>query len=118
MRITLAILGMLALLIVAAQTFRHVYVRWVEPRHSIMDQFREKTEQEIAESKPLPELAEQYAEVKKKVKEEDAKYEEQMKQRPVSERNSDYERLQREPYKSEQLLQNAIDLRERHQREL
>jgi hypothetical protein len=109
---------MLALLIVAAQTFRHVYIRWVEPRDSVLDQFREKTEQEIAESKPLDELAAQYAGIKKKVQEEDTKHEEEVKRLPVSERDADYARLQREPYTSERLLHEAIELRERHQREL
>lgn len=118
MRITLAILGMIALLVVTAQTFRHVYVRWVEPRDSILDQFREKTELEIAESKPLDELATLYADAKKKVKEEDEKHEAESKQRPASERDVDYERLQREPYTSERSLQAAITLRESHHREL
>jgi hypothetical protein len=110
MRVTLAILGLFALLIVAAQTFRHVYVRWVEPRDSVLDQFREKTEQEIAASKTLEELAALYSDAKKLVQAEDAKHAED------TDSEADYRRRQREPYTSEELLRGAITERESHER--
>jgi hypothetical protein len=112
MRATLAILGMLALLIVAGQLLRHVYIRWVEPRDSVLDAYREKTEQDIAASKSVAELAALYAEAKRKVDEEEAK------PRAADDREQDYERFQREPYKSRQLLEGAISERESHRRQL
>jgi hypothetical protein len=112
MRITQAILVMIALLIIAGQTFRHVYVRWVEPRESVMDQFRDRTEQEIATSKSLDELTALYAEAKKRVDEEEAKRAES------DEPESSYERYQREPYKSARQFEDAISEREDHQKQL
>jgi hypothetical protein len=119
-KITLVILGLLALLIVGAQTFRHIYVRWVEPRGSVLDQFESQTEKDIAASKPLEDLVARYAETKKRVDEDEAKREaEEAKRPPNSPRDtSDYERFQREPYKSKQQLEQAIHERESHGRQL
>lgn len=112
MRVFLAIVGLIALLIVAAQTFRHVYIRWIEPRDSVLDQFRERTELEIAASKSLDELASLYGEAKKAVTVEDAKHAD------ATDSEAEYLRRQREPYKSEEQLREAITERESHHRQL
>jgi hypothetical protein len=111
MRVVLIILGLLAVLIAGSQTLRHIYVRWVEPRGSLLDQFQGQAAQDIAASKPLGELVAQYGEAKKRVDEEDAKLNE-------VQRETEYRRMQQEPYKSERQLNEAITQREEHHRQL
>jgi hypothetical protein len=106
-----AVLAMIALIIVAAQTFRHVYVGWIEPRGSVLDQFREKADQDIAASKTIGELIPPYDAAWKKVQEEDAKHADDTAE-------SAYARRQNEPYKSEEKLRQAITQREDENKEL
>lgn len=63
-------LFMIGLLILSTQTFRHVYVKWFMPRTSVMDQFWNETEREVAKAATLDELIEQYKEAKNKVDEQ------------------------------------------------
>ncbi|MGC4006002.1 MAG: hypothetical protein QM811_23930 [Pirellulales bacterium] len=79
MRIFHGIAGLLALVFVVAVLVRHGYVRWLEPRTSVMDEFRTKTETDIAESKTLAELTAMYRENHPKVLEADRKLEEEWK---------------------------------------
>jgi len=53
LKITLFILGMLLL---GTQTFRHVYVKWIEPTGSALDAYREEVDEDIAASQDLDEL--------------------------------------------------------------
>jgi hypothetical protein len=107
LQITLFVMG---LLVLTTQTFRHVYVKWVEPTTSVLDQFNDQTEQDIAAAKSLDELVTLYAEVHRKVKEED------LKTKDAKER--DYSRTEREPYKSEWKLRQAIETREGHSKKI
>ena len=106
-----AILGMLAVLIVASQTFRHVYVCWIEPRESSLDQFEPAT-RDIAAAKSLEELLVLYRPALEEVRKADAK----------NGKDADSERSYRmrmeEPYKSEEQLRNAIREWETHRRQL
>lgn len=111
MRVVIVIFGLLGILIAGSQTIRHVYVRWVEPRGSMLDQFQGETAREIVASKPLEELVARYGEAKKRVDEENSKMNE-------DQRETDYRRLTREPFKSEQELKDAITERENHHRQL
>jgi len=51
----------LVMLVLSTQTFRHVYVKWIEPTGSVLDEFREPVEKDIAASKSLDELKAMYA---------------------------------------------------------
>ena len=107
-----AIVGMLAVVLVSAQTFRHVYVRWIEPRESVLIRF-EPTKQDIAASKSLDELVVLYEAALEKVKEKDAE--------PISKTEDlrhEYLRHQQEPYKSEEQLKQAILEWESHRQKL
>lgn len=112
MRTFQAIFGMFALLIVASQTYRHVYVRWIEPRESVLDQF-DQTKQDISAAKTIDELLALYRPVREKVREADAK---------IYEHDGDskirYQRELEEPYKSETQLRSAIHEWEDHHRKL
>jgi len=50
MRSLQAALFVLLMLVLSARTFRHVYVEWLEPKGSVLDEFREPVEKDIAVS--------------------------------------------------------------------
>ena len=52
-QITLFVIG---LLIIGTQTFRHVYVKWIEPTSSVLDDYRPPIAEDIAATKDLDEL--------------------------------------------------------------
>jgi hypothetical protein len=106
------LLAMMALLVITAQTLRHVYVRWIEKRGTILARFQEKTERDIAYSKRLEELVALYEEAWKKVKEHEKSNPEQIQSPYGCEWN------QKEPYKSECRLRQAIDTWEQHSRQI
>jgi hypothetical protein len=56
MRILRITLFMIAFVILTSQTFRHAYVRWLEPRGSVLDKYETHTEQQITMAKSLDEL--------------------------------------------------------------
>ncbi len=61
-------LFVLLLIVLATQSFRHVYVKWIEPTDSVLDKFRERVEEDIASSTSLEELTERYAKAKAALK--------------------------------------------------
>ena len=110
MRIFLAIVGLLLLLSLGSQAIRHTFWRLVATQRSVLEPYAELAEQQIAESKSIDELVAHYAAAHSKVQE--------VKQRDEAKTESEYERLQREPYKSEQLLKGAIETWESHERQI
>ena len=106
-----AILGLLAVLIVGSQTFRHIYVRWVENRGSVLDQF-EETKKSIAAAKSIEELLELYKESKARVEEADAA------RAGDEDFERSYSKWENEPYRSEAELKSAIREWESHSKEL
>ena len=111
MRTFKAILGLLAVLIIGSQSLRHIYVRWVESRGSVLDQF-EETKKSIVEAQSIEELLELYKVAKDRVAEADAA------QLDDEESNSNYRRRQADIYRSEAELKSAIHEWESHRREL
>jgi hypothetical protein len=61
MRALQVTLFMVLLTVIATQTLRHVYVKWIEPKGSALDEFREKVDEDIETSKSLDELKAMYA---------------------------------------------------------
>ncbi|MCP5065224.1 MAG: hypothetical protein GY946_01545 [bacterium] len=55
--ITLFVLG---LMLLGTQTCRHVYVKWIEPQDSVLDDYKEPIEENIAASRDLDELTALY----------------------------------------------------------
>ena len=110
MKILQKTLFIVALLTLSTQTLRHVYVRWVEPRGSALDQFDPPVSENIRNAGSLAELVKQYEEVHSKVKELDEKV---VDDTTASAQNSD-----REPYRSERLLGEAIREWERQWKEI
>ena len=91
---TLAIVAFVSLLV---QTVRHAYMLWFEPRGSVLDKYDQPVKSEIASAVSLNELLRRYDPVRKQVDELS-----KTSSRPA------YEQAQKEPYKTEQTLRQAI----------
>jgi hypothetical protein len=57
LKLTMFVLGCL---VMGTQTFRHVYVKWLEPRGSFLDAYKDKAEQAVHTSEDLDDLKERY----------------------------------------------------------
>ena len=110
MRKFLTVMFVLLMVVASTQTFRHVYVKWIEPTGSVLDQFQSETESEIAQSRTLDELLPLYADAKSRVEE----YEADSSNPPIER----YERAVTEPYKTEAELRQEIEQRENQQRQV
>ena len=95
-------LAIVALLIMAAQTVRHAYLLWLEPRGSVLDKYDQPLKGQISGATSLEELLRRYDQARKEVdlaKQEAAK---------AGKEVSDRDEAQLEPYKSEHTLRDAI----------
>lgn len=91
---TLAILAFVALVV---QTVRHAYMLWFEPRGSVLDKYDQPVRSEIGSAASLDELLRRYDPVRKQVDELS-----KTNPRPA------YEQAEKEPFKTEQTLRQAI----------
>ena len=123
MRTFQAIVGLLAMIALSAQTLRHAYVLYVEPRGSVLDQY-EPTKIDIAGTTSLDELIKLYDEAYEKVKEANKEME---AQKAASSANDvkfspsnpyDHGYRDNEPYKSETRIKAAIEEWESHNSQL
>jgi hypothetical protein len=103
-------LFVIAMLIISTQTMKHIYVKWIEPRTSVLDNFRDTTETAIASSQNIKELETLYAEAYHKVNEYEAD-----KANPVIETRM---RRNVEPYKSQTSIRQAIVTLEMRQKRI
>ncbi len=97
LKITLFLIGSI---ILSTQTFRHIYVNWLEPSDSVLDKYSEKVDQDIKHSKEMDELLALYDKAYHKVK----AYENQNNHIEIPPN----ERYTKEPYQSEYKLKNSI----------
>ena len=104
------VLAIIAILILVTQTVRHVYLRWLQPRESVLDKYEQPLKEDIKGAQSLDDLVRKYDEVYKKVEAEKAD-----KSKPS--RNY-LERNETEPYKSEIALKEAIRSWESKSKEL
>ena len=111
MRSTMTVLFVIAILISSTQTFRHIYVKWIHPKSSVLDEFKDKTIIKTESSKNINELMISYREVKKAVQ----NYEEI---NGKMDHKYSYEKLSIEPYKTEIEIKNEIISREQDQIQL
>ncbi len=107
MRTLQIVLCIIGLIFLSTQTFRHVYVKWVQSTDSALDLYDDKTDRDIKVSKSIEELVSQYDKAYKSVKE----YENDTNNPKLKWR----ERERTEPYKSEIKLKKAIEKWEYHQ---
>jgi len=121
MRIFLGIVGLLLLLSLGSQTIRHGYWTVTASNRSALEPFAGPTEQQIAQSKSLDELVQLYGPIHKKAEEERKRLEKEAQEKKPGDdatRDNEYDRRDREPFKSEEQLKSAIDVWELQQREI
>lgn len=116
-------LFIIAFIILSTQSFRHIYVKWIEPTESVLDKYNEKVEKDIESSKTLDELIYVFEEAHNKVKEYEAdsanrkkNIETKCKDDPF--KSPYYNKWEKEPYKSEQKARQAINLWESRDKKL
>jgi len=110
MRNTLIVLFLIAMLISTTQTFRHFYVKFIQPTDSVLDQFKTETESDIDRAKSIDDLVTLY----RKAKDEVQKYESDSSNPKIEHRR----RKNIEPYKSEIQIKEEIRSREYDQNQL
>jgi hypothetical protein len=110
MKTTLTVLFLLAALISSTQTFRHIYVKWIEPTDSVLDEFIDDTESSIANAGTLADLTILYRNAHTAVKE----YESNPSNPKIEYRNQ----RNTEPYESEQKIKKEIKNREYDEKQL
>ena len=104
------VMFVIAMVLATTQTMRHVYVKWIAPGDSVLDQFQSEVESDIAGAEDLDTLVLLYADAKAAVEAYEADPEnpkiEPQRMRTI------------EPYESEIKLRDAIEHRERWQRKV
>jgi hypothetical protein len=103
-------LFIIAMVFASTQTFRHVYVKWIQPKNSVLDRYDENIEKSIAESKSLNELLILYDQSKEEIK----KYESNNTNPEIKEN----EKRSKEPYKTEITIKNSIEKWESHENQI
>ena len=93
-------LFVIAFAILSTQSFRHVYVKWIEPRSSVLDAYREAVDTAIASAASLDELVALYQRAHALVEEAD-------KDTATSEETR-FERHSKEPYTTEAKLRDEV----------
>jgi len=94
-------LFVIAFIIIGTQSFRHVYVKWIEPRSSVLDAYQAPADTAIASAGSLKELAAMYARAHNLVQQYESKS-----------TNPDiplHRRDDTEPYASEMKLRREIE---------
>ncbi len=113
MKAAATVLFVIAMLVSSTQTFRHVYVKWIAPSTSVLDEFKDKGELEIESAKTLDELVELYRESKQRIKEYAADETNPKITYRYDDRGRGYDERQiKEPYKSEYRIRREINNRE------
>ena len=110
MKTTITVLFLIAMVIATTQTFRHVYVKWIEPRDSVLNEFKDKVESDISEAKSLDELVILYRNAKNKV--------DTYERNPNNPEVEFHNRQHTEPYESEIKIKKEIEAREYDENQL
>jgi len=103
-------LFVIAFVVIGTQSFRHVYVKWIEPRASVLEAYRTTADTAIASAASLEELVAMYARAHDLVK--------QYESRPGNPEIEGYNRRETEPYASEMKLRDEIETWERQTRSM
>jgi hypothetical protein len=98
------------MVIASTQTFRHAYVKWIEPTDSVLDQFKTGVDSDIATAKDISDLVDLYAAANTVVLEYEANPD-----NPVIE---GYKQRTTPPYESRFKLREEIERRENQQKQV
>lgn len=115
-------LFLLAVLVLTTQLARHVYVRYLEPRGSVLDRFEQtETAKAIKSAASLDELVSRYAEAKKRVDSLDEERKRAEARLSKDERDvfrDAFSEKHKEDYERKSDLKSAIEEWEEHSREI
>ena len=104
------VMFVIAMVLATTQTMRHVYVKWIAPGDSVLDQFQSEVESDIAAARDLDDLVLLYADAKAAVEIYEAD--------PENPKIEPHRMRTTAPYESEIKLKEAIERRERWQRKV
>jgi len=110
MKVSLTVLFVLAMIVASTQTFRHVYVKFLDSRDSVLDDFQSEVESDLVAANSLDELVELYGAANEEVE----KYEGDPSNPSVAYR----ERRSTTPYEQQIAIKKEIQNREHDQRQL
>jgi hypothetical protein len=103
-------LFILSIIAVTSYTIRHIYLKWVEPRGSVLDKYEEPIVSEIKKATSLQQLEKLYADANSKVSAYEAI--DSIKAMEA------YKRMELEPYKNRDEARDAISAWERQSQEI
>jgi hypothetical protein len=103
-------LAIIALLILIPQTVRHAYMLWLQPRGSVLDKYDQPAKEQISAATSVDELLRRYDAVHQQAEQKRAELSKQEKPDAWS--------YNAEPFKSEQMLRDAIRDWEEKSREI
>jgi hypothetical protein len=106
LQITMFVIGFV---ILSTQSFRHIYVKWIEPRSSVLDPFREPADTAAASATSLDQLVARYQQARAAVQDYETKGNPEVMR---------HERSETEPYATEMALQNRIEEWEAQSRQI
>ena len=95
-------LAVIAFVVLVSQSVRHAYLRWFEPRTSVLDKYDAPLKSEIANASSLDDLLRRYEPVRKEADAARAELKKSGKEPSYADLTSG------EPYKSERALHDAI----------
>ena len=95
-------LAIIAFVVLVSQSVRHTYLRWLEPRTSVLDKYDAPLKSEIAGASSLDELLRRYEAVRREADAARAELKKSGKEPTYADLAS------AEPYKSERALHDAI----------
>lgn len=104
------VMFVIAMVLATTQTMRHIYVKWIAPGDSVLDQFQSEVESDIAAARELDDLVLLYADARAAVEAYEAN--------PDNPEVEPHRMRTTEPYESEAKLKDAIERRERWQRKV
>ena len=104
------VLFVLAFTFLSIHSIRLTYQLWFESRTSALDAYDEAVEVDIRQASSLEELVQRYNDAQKEVKDYEAD--------DTNPRFEGYEQYDHEPYRSEQLLHQAIEEWEERSKEI
>lgn len=112
MKVLQKVLAIIAFLVLAPQTVRHAYMIWLEPRGSVLDKYDQPMKGQIAAADSLDELSRRYEPLRRQT--DLAKQESSKSGKPYP----GLDHPEEEPYRSEQMLRDAITQWEQKSKEI
>lgn len=109
MKASVIVFLFVALTALTAQTVRHAYLLWLQPRHSVLEKYNPPTQNKIKNAESLDVLEKEYASIRSVVEKTDA---------DIKAGKRKAARFDEEPFKTERMVKTAIEQWERRSGEI